>query len=131
MAPESVLGPLLGRAGAEKLPKRCFTLDEVSEACTKLGHHDVALAYKVKSAALKSKISGKPLDPESEEAAQLARAISEFKQRHGGGGVDGQGDKPSASRASDKDVGGDDDDGLPLSAPASTEATSLPASASA
>ncbi len=82
LAPESVLGPLLGRAG-EELPKRCFTLDEVSEACSKLGYHDVALAYKVKSAALRSKISGKPLDPESEEAAQLARAISEFKTRHG------------------------------------------------
>ena len=105
---ESILGSLLGRSGAkggvgraEELPKRCFTLDEVSDACTKLGYHDVALAYRVKSAALKSKITGKPLDPESDEAAQLARAIGEFRSRHptnaGGGGNLPDGDDDDSS----------------------------------
>jgi hypothetical protein len=83
--PGLIVSSLLGKAADEKLPKRCYTLIDVAEACAKLGYHDMALAYRVKASALKSKISGKALDPESEEAAMLARALHDCKLRHAEG----------------------------------------------
>lgn len=136
LAPESILAPLLGKGPEDKLPKRCFTLDEVSEACAKLGFHDVALAYKVKSSALKSKISGKALDPESDEAAQLARAISEYKTRHEGGAAalaaaippaaSCQPPQPSATNGD----GRDDDDESPSQPPADAASSRAAAASS-
>lgn len=79
----SIIASLLGKKSDVSMPKRCFTLTEVADACTKLGQHDIALAYRVKAAALKQRISGEPLNPESEEAALLAQSLHEFQTRHG------------------------------------------------
>jgi tetratricopeptide (TPR) repeat protein len=75
----SIIASLLGKKDAESVPKRCYTLGEVADACAKLGHHDIALAYRVKAAALRSRMSGEPLDPESEEAALLAQSLNAFQ----------------------------------------------------
>lgn len=75
----SIIASLLGKKGPETMPKRCYTLGEVADACTKLGHHDIALAYRVKAAALRQRVSGEPLDPESEEAAVLAQSMHAFQ----------------------------------------------------
>ncbi|CUG84707.1 membrane-associated protein, putative [Bodo saltans] len=75
----SIIASLLSKKGSETMPKRCYTLGEVADACTKLGHHDIALAYRVKAAALRQRVSGEPLDPESEEAAILAQSLNAFQ----------------------------------------------------
>ena len=72
----SILQSLLSKGGvAEDMPKRCATLTTVAEACSKLERHDVALAYRVKAAAMKHKITGKAMDESSAEFRALAEAL--------------------------------------------------------
>lgn len=64
----------------EDLPRRCQTLSEVADACTRLGRHDVALAYRVKAAAVKQKVTGKALDERSPEFAAMAAALAKVQE---------------------------------------------------
>lgn len=61
------------------VPRRCSVLSEVAEACMKAGRADIALVYRVKATALKQKISGKPLDPNSAEFGELAETLAAYK----------------------------------------------------
>ena len=81
----SILQSLLSNAGStEDMPKRCATLTTVAEACTKLGRHDVALAYRVKAAAMKHKITGKGMDESSPEFRSLAEALAKVQNTANG-----------------------------------------------
>ena len=72
----SIIASLFGKED-KNVPKRIISLSEVADACSKLGYHDIALAYRVKASALRHKLSGTPLDPDSEEASLLAKALSQ------------------------------------------------------
>jgi hypothetical protein len=102
----SIIASLLSKKGSENMPKRCYTLGEVADACTKLGHHDIALAYRVKAAALRQRVSGEPLDPDSEEAAILAQSLNAFQtsKTEGGSRCDPRGDVSSARTQLQSDV---------------------------
>lgn len=80
----SILASLLNPDAAngtdhEDLPRRCQTLSDVAEACTGLGRHDVALAYRVKAAAVKQKLTGKALDERSPELIAMAAALAKVR----------------------------------------------------
>eukprot|EP00758_Cryptobia_borreli_P008980 Tbor_TRINITY_DN5432_c0_g4::TRINITY_DN5432_c0_g4_i1::g.24281::m.24281 len=82
---ESILQALfqpttVGEGKADVIHKRCNTLSQVAQACTRLGRHDVALAYYVKAAAMKHKITGKPLDINSQDTQVLAEAVRKLQQ---------------------------------------------------
>jgi tetratricopeptide (TPR) repeat protein len=81
----SILQSLLSNAGStEDMPKRCATLSTVAEACTRLDRHDVALAYRVKAAAMKHKITGKGMDESSPEFRALAEALAKVQNTANG-----------------------------------------------
>ena len=76
---ETLLNPNAKAQSEEDLPRRCQTLSTVAEACTKLGRHDVALAYRVKAAAVSQKVTGKPLDETSPEMVAMAAALAKVR----------------------------------------------------
>ena len=60
------------------LPRRCRILQEVAKQCMKHGHVQVALSYQLKMAAVKRKVSGKAMEPNSEEFHQIAEMLRQL-----------------------------------------------------
>ena len=54
---------------------RCRVLSDVAEQCLRLGYPKVALAYRVKAAAVKRKMGGQTLDSSPEELKALAESL--------------------------------------------------------
>lgn len=101
----ALLASLLDPTAADT-PHRCNVLRDVAEACSKGGHEDIALAYRVKVAALKQKVSGKPMDPNSKEFHDLAKSLSKLasydKREQGGEEEPAEQPPPSAATSSTK-----------------------------
>lgn len=100
----NLLASLLDPSAADT-PHRCNVLRDVAEMCSRNGLEDIALAYRVKVAALRQKATGRPMDADSHEFHDLARSLSKLASydRTGGGGG---GDAPPPATATAAAAGG-------------------------
>lgn len=62
----------------DSLPRRCRILQEVAKQCMKHGHVQVALSYQLKMAAVKRKVSGKAMEPNSDEFHKIAEMLRQL-----------------------------------------------------
>jgi hypothetical protein len=62
----------------KSLPRRCRILQDVADACMKHGHVQVALSYQLKMAAVKRKVSGKAMEPNSDEFQKIAEMLKKL-----------------------------------------------------
>ena len=70
-----------GKDPASQAPHRAEVLTEVAEASLKHGYGEIGLSYRVKAAAVKQKMSGKQLDPESPEYTAIAEAMETLQKQ--------------------------------------------------
>ena len=75
---KQILKTLFAGKDPSAQPRRCEVLTGVAEASAKYGYNDLGLSYRVKAAALKHRLEGKPLDPSSPEFLAIAEALEKL-----------------------------------------------------